>query len=63
LSHDDETSHLVYAAKGSDVETVIINGNIVMENRTLTAIDVGEVMQMAEKAKRRLLDRLDANVK
>jgi hypothetical protein len=34
-----------------------------MENRTLTAIDVGEVMQMAEKAKRRLLDRLDANVK
>ena len=59
----DETSHLVYAAKGSDVETVIINGNIIMENRTLTTVNVAEVMQMAEKAKRSLLDRLDANIK
>lgn len=59
----DETSHLVYAAKGSDVETVIINGNIVMENRTLTTVDAKEAMQMAEKAKRNLLDKLDANVK
>lgn len=31
----DPYSHLVYAVKGSDVDNVIINGNIVMENQKL----------------------------
>jgi 5-methylthioadenosine/S-adenosylhomocysteine deaminase len=53
-----ETSHLVYAAKPSDIETVIINGEIVMENRKLTTLDVGRVMQDAEKAKTNLLKKL-----
>jgi len=34
----DPYSHIVYSAKGSDVETVIINGRIVMENRKLLTI-------------------------
>ncbi len=59
----NDTSHLIYAAKGSDVETAIISGNIVMENRKLTTLDVDRVMEDAEKAKRSLLDRLNANVK
>jgi 5-methylthioadenosine/S-adenosylhomocysteine deaminase len=53
----DETSTLVYAAKSSDVETVIINGRIVMEDRQLATLDVEKVMAMAEKAKTDLLDR------
>ncbi|MEM3597278.1 MAG: amidohydrolase [Candidatus Bathyarchaeia archaeon] len=53
-----ETSHIVYAAKGSDVETVIINGKIVMENRELKTLNVKRVMKMAEKAKNNLLDKL-----
>jgi len=57
------TSHLVYAAKGSDVETVIINGKIVMENRKLTTLNVRKVMEATEKAKAGLLDKLNANVK
>jgi 5-methylthioadenosine/S-adenosylhomocysteine deaminase len=56
----NEFSHLVYAAKSSDVETVIINGKIVMENRHLTTLDVNKVMGIVEKAKNRLLERLQA---
>jgi 5-methylthioadenosine/S-adenosylhomocysteine deaminase len=40
----NEYSHLVYAANGADVDTVIINGQIVMENRKLLTIDEAEVM-------------------
>lgn len=40
----NEFSHLVYAAKGSDVETSIINGRIVMRDRSLLTIDEEEVM-------------------
>ena len=58
-----EISHLVYAAKASDVETVIINGKIVMENRKITTVNIDSVMKEATKAKERLLMKLKANVK
>jgi 5-methylthioadenosine/S-adenosylhomocysteine deaminase len=38
-------SHLVYAASGADVDTVVINGQVVMENRRLMTIDEEEVMR------------------
>jgi len=37
-------SQLVYAARGSDVITSIINGKIVMENRRLLTINLRQVM-------------------
>ena len=58
-----EISHLVYAAKASDVETVIINGKIVMKNRKITTVKIDSVMKEATKAKERLLMKLKANVK
>jgi len=58
-----EISHLVYAAKASDVETVVINGKVVMENRELTTVNVEKVMSMAEKTKNSLLDKIDAKIK
>ncbi|MBE0519731.1 amidohydrolase, partial [Candidatus Bathyarchaeota archaeon] len=58
-----EVSHLVYATKAADVETVIINGKILMQNRKLTGIDVKKVMEMAEKTKTNLLERLARNIK
>jgi len=58
----NEASHLVYAAKASDVETVLINGKIVMENRELTTVNVEEIMEQAEKTKNNLLNKL-RNVK
>ena len=54
----NEASHLVYAVKASDVETVIINGKTVMESRRLTTLDIEKVMKTAEKAKNRLLNKL-----
>lgn len=42
-------SHLVYSASGSDVETTIINGKIVMENRRLNKVDEKEILSEAEK--------------
>jgi len=58
-----EASHLVYAAKASDVETVIINGRIVMENGKLTMLNIEKVMDVVEKAKKNLLSKLNTNVK
>lgn len=44
-------SHLVYAAKGSDVETVIINGKIVMENRKILTCSEKEILAEIEQIK------------
>lgn len=53
-----ETGHVVYAAKPADVDTVMVNGEIVMENRQLTTVNIDKVMGLAEKTKEALLDRL-----
>jgi 5-methylthioadenosine/S-adenosylhomocysteine deaminase len=49
-------SHLVYVVNGADVDTVFINGKLVMENRKLLTIDVHEAMdrvrRIAERVKR-----------
>ena len=42
-------SHLVYAAKSSDVDTVIINGSIVMKNRKILTINEEKVMEKANE--------------
>jgi len=45
-------SHLVYAAKGSDVSHSIINGQLVMEDRRLLTIDLPELIRkIREKSK------------
>ncbi len=58
----NEISHLVYAVKPSDVDTVMINGNIVMENRQLTTVNVEKVIALAEKTKEILLDRVKKSI-
>jgi 5-methylthioadenosine/S-adenosylhomocysteine deaminase len=48
----DPYSHLVYAAKGSDVSHSLINGRLVMEGRRILTLDVEELMEEAkERAK------------
>ena len=53
-----EYSHIVYAMSGADVDTVLINGKVVMENRKLLTIDENEVMakvrEIAVKVKQSL---------
>jgi 5-methylthioadenosine/S-adenosylhomocysteine deaminase len=41
------TSHLVYAANGSDVTTAIIAGQVVMENGMLISMDLDEIIKQA----------------
>jgi 5-methylthioadenosine/S-adenosylhomocysteine deaminase len=42
-------SHLVYAAMGSDVNTTIINGTVVMEDRKLMSLDLKKVLKDINK--------------
>ncbi len=49
-------SQLVYAANGADVETVIIDGRIVMKNRKLLTLDEDTVMQEAKKLALKILE-------
>jgi 5-methylthioadenosine/S-adenosylhomocysteine deaminase len=45
----NEYSHLVYAVKGDDVKTAIINGKTVMKDRNLLTLDVVEVMERVNR--------------
>jgi 5-methylthioadenosine/S-adenosylhomocysteine deaminase len=42
-------SHLVYSAGGSEVDTSIINGKLVMENRDILTVDEDEIIAQARK--------------
>jgi len=51
----DLLAHLVYAAQSADVDTVIINGEIVMEGRVVLTMDEEEVMERAQECAVRLV--------
>ncbi len=59
----NEISNLIYAARAGDVETVVINGKVMMENRKMTTLDAGKVAAAAEKSKNDLLVRLNKSNK
>jgi 5-methylthioadenosine/S-adenosylhomocysteine deaminase len=44
----NEYSHIVYAFNGADVDTVLINGKVVMTNRKLLTIDENDIMATIE---------------
>jgi 5-methylthioadenosine/S-adenosylhomocysteine deaminase len=46
----DPVSHLVYAARGSDVLHSVIDGRVVMENRALLTLDEAQVLADARQA-------------
>ena len=58
-SADHVYSHLVFAANGSCVESVIIDGQIVYEDREFTTIDEQEVLAQANRAFREVTERMD----
>ena len=51
-------SHLVFAANGSCVDTTIIDGKVVMEGRRLTTVDEPKVLEKANEAFRRVLEKM-----
>ena len=44
------SSNLVYSANGSNVDTTICNGKILMENRKLLTVDEGHILSEAKRA-------------
>lgn len=50
-------SHLVYSAFGSDVDTVIVDGQIIMKNRQVETLDEIKILKMAQDAFNDLLDK------
>jgi 5-methylthioadenosine/S-adenosylhomocysteine deaminase len=43
----DPVSHLVYATRGDDVKTTIVNGRILMRDRTVLSLDEAAVLREA----------------
>ena len=51
-------SDLVYATKAADVETVVINGRIVMRNRRLLTLDEAAIKRDARTFRDRIIKSL-----
>ena len=58
----DTISRIVYSATRADVESTIVNGKIVMENRKLNTVDKEMVLKEANTSIQRLLKRLETAV-
>jgi 5-methylthioadenosine/S-adenosylhomocysteine deaminase len=56
----DPISTIVYAAEAADVETVLIDGRIVMRDRTLLTLDETEVISEARNEARELMERVES---
>jgi 5-methylthioadenosine/S-adenosylhomocysteine deaminase len=56
FSHDSEAvySQLVYATKATDVRDVIVDGKLLMRNRTLLTLDEAEIIAEASQIARRI---------
>jgi len=53
--------NLVYSASGSSVETVVIDGKIVMERREITTVDEERVLRMCQERSKGILHRSGVN--
>ncbi len=51
-------SQIVYSAKSADVETVLIDGKVVMKNRTLKTLDEEQILADARSELKKLMKRL-----
>jgi 5-methylthioadenosine/S-adenosylhomocysteine deaminase len=57
----DPVSHLVYAAKGSDVRHVVIEGRIVMRDRKVLTLDEAAVLAEADRLRDQIRRSLTTN--
>jgi len=53
----DPYANIVYSAHGENVDTVLVNGKILMENREVKTLNEEEVMQIASRTALNLLTR------
>lgn len=57
--HNDICALLAYSANGADVDTVIIDGKIVMQNRRLVTMDEKRVLREAKRCSSRITGQVD----
>lgn len=55
---NDIFSQIVHCAKASDVQTVLVNGEVLMNDRVLTQLDEKKVLAEAKMANRDLMERV-----
>jgi 5-methylthioadenosine/S-adenosylhomocysteine deaminase len=60
-SKDQLYNHLVFAANGSCVDTVIVDGRIIYEKRVFANIDEREVLREANRCFRAMIERVKAS--
>jgi hypothetical protein len=48
---------LVYSALGSDVDTVIVDGRVLMQHRKFTTLNVTEILDKAQEAFKNILSK------
>ena len=58
----DPVSTIVYAANGSDVDTVVINGKVVMEGRKVLTLDEPQILGEARYRFPEIVRRADLNI-
>ena len=51
--------HLVYSAGGADVDTVLVDGRLLYENKQFLTLDIDEVLKRGQAAFKNLLGRAD----
>ncbi|MEM3267867.1 MAG: hypothetical protein QXR69_04175, partial [Conexivisphaerales archaeon] len=55
-------STLVYSCSGSDVDTLIVDGRVIMEKREVLTLDEARILEEARKAASDLLARADIRI-
>ncbi len=53
---NDVCANIVYSANGADVDSVMIDGNLIMQNRKMIHLSEKEVMRQVKKIAKRLLE-------
>lgn len=53
---NDVCTNIVYSANGADVDSVMIDGNLIMQNRKMLNLNEKEVMKKVKKIAKRLLE-------
>ena len=53
---NDVCTNIVYSANGADVDSVMIDGNLIMQNRKMINLNEREVMRQVKKIAKRLLE-------
>ena len=57
----DIYNHLIYSARSSDVKTVIVNGKLILEDRTFPKVKLNNFLENVEKTKNGLFSRIESH--